>query len=606
MSDINRIKYQKKSALKLLKDISKDVRNWTYLSGLIGVLSGILLIIQMFLLSNIIHEVYILNYDPRKLSFLFILLFIIIFLRSLMTGIKEVVGFKSSAIIRSNVRLKLLKHINSFSPLALQEYNSGALVSSLSESIEALHKYFVFYLPQVIIVMVLPILIIICVFNVSLICGIILLISGPLIPVFMALIGMGADTINQKYFQYLSRMSAHFLDTIQGLRTLKLLGKSKSYKKNIMAASDGFRKRTMSVLKIAFLSSAVLELFSSVSIALIAIYLGMGFINSGIHSGGFTSSLGFDGITLEGALFILLLCPEFFLTFRELGTHYHSKAEAIGATIEIHKILDFHDKYNKKDITITKSSYQSKLKSLEMINLSLRYDGRRLYALNGISLSFKSQQKVAIVGRSGAGKSSLFNLLLKFIEPTSGKILINNQNIKNIKTHDLYSSISWLKQNPTLFSETIKYNLLIAAPNASDAECWEALKFSNLFDFVSNLPNGLDTFVGDNNLGLSGGQVQRIALARIYLQDRELLLLDEPTSSLDQINESIVLKNLSNFWHDKTVIILSHRYEVLSQMDRVIVLEQGNVIQDGKLANLLADKLSLMSQLMNEWKKEYE
>ena len=554
----------------------------------------------MYVLSYIIYVIYIKDYNPYELINYFIALVGTISLRAIASWGREVIGFKSSAIVRRIVRHNLLSYLNKLGPIKIQNHSTGELVSAVMEHVEGLHKFLVYYLPQMSIVAFLPIIILIFIFKVNVICGVILLICAPLIPLFMALVGMGAESVNQKHFKYLSRMSIHFLDTIQGLRTLKLLGKSKQQERKIFHVSDEYRKKTMSVLKIAFLSSSVLELFSSLSIALIAVYIGLGFINVGTASHG-SLSWGLGEMTLQGALFILLLCPEFFLPFRELGTHYHAKAEAVGAALEIKKIFEM-----ETDSLEERGSASNKLLggdiSLSFSNLSINYEGKKDKALNDINLNINAGEKIAIVGPSGAGKSTLFNTLLNFIKPSSGSVYVNGVDLSNIIMKEWYSSISWLKQNPTLFSGTIKENLLLANPEATDEECIKALNFANLSDFLMELPEGLDTLIGENNIGLSGGQVQRVAIARLYIQNRGLLLLDEPTSSLDNDYQEIIINNISNFWIDKTVVLLTHRLETLYKVDRIIVLDKGEIVQDGTLSLLLKEKSGLMYKLFNEWR----
>jgi ATP-binding cassette, subfamily C, bacterial CydD len=600
VSDIELLKQEKKAARAWLKLVAQDAKLWITLTILISLVNGLLIIFQMYVLSYIIYVIYIKDYNPYELVNYFIVLVGAISLRAIASWGKEVIGFKSSATVRRSVRYNLLSYLNKLGPIKIQNHSTGELVSAVMEHIEGLHKFLVYYLPQMSIVAFLPIIILIFIFKVNFICGVILLICAPLIPLFMALVGMGAESVNQKHFKYLSRMSAHFLDTIQGLRTLKLLGKSKQQERKIFNVSDEYRKKTMSVLKIAFLSSAVLELFSSVSIALIAVYIGLGFINVGTASYG-SLSWGLGGMTLQGALFVLLLCPEFFLPFRELGTHYHAKAEAVGAALEIKKIFE-SEKYSLEEGNSASDEYLEGDISLSFSDLSINYEGKKDKALNAINLNIKAGEKVAIVGPSGAGKTTLFNTVLNFIKPSSGSVYVNDVDLSSINIKEWYSSISWLKQNPTLFSGSIKENLLLANPEATDEECVKALSFANLSDFLMELPEGLDTLIGENNIGLSGGQVQRVAIARIYIQNRGLLLLDEPTSSLDKDYQEMVINNLSNFWIDKTVVLLTHRLEILHRVDRVIVLDKGKIVQDGTLNLLLEEKSGLMYKLFNEWR----
>ena len=297
----------------------------------------------------------------------------------------------------------------------------------------------------------------------------------------MALVGMGAASMHQKHFQSLARMSTHFLDVIQGLVTLKIFAQEKAQANKIFDISDEYRQKTMSVLRIAFMSSAVLEIFAAASIALLAIYLGLGFINLGT---GNTMWWTLSGVTLQGALFILLLAPEFFLPLRELGTHYHARAEAIGAAIEINKIFDLKEK--SRNYTAQKLWKTSSHIGLHFEKISVDYNRGVTKALNNISFKVAPGEKVAIVGPSGAGKTTLLNTLLGFVIPSSGYVYANGQDINNIRPGSWYTALSWLGQNPTLFKGSIKENLCLAKPNASISECEDALDFAQLSQIVLN------------------------------------------------------------------------------------------------------------------------
>lgn len=594
MSDSEIEKQQKKLASRWLKATAKEAKLWVMLTVGIGLLSGLLLILQMYLLSHIAYAAYVKSQSVNTLINYFVGIGIIVLVRAGLSWAKEVVSFQTSAKVRSSLRQNILAHINQLGPVSAGKLPTGQLASSVMEQVEGVHKFLVYYLPQMSIAVLIPIAILIFVFPVSIVSGIIFIICAPLIPLFMALVGMGAASIHQKHFQSLARMSTHFLDVIQGLITLKLFGKGKAQADKIFDVSDEYRQKTMSVLRIAFLSSAVLEVFAAASIALLAIYLGLGFINLGTDN---TMWWTLSGVTLQGALFILLLAPEFFLPLRELGTHYHARAEAIGAAIEIKKVLDL--KRDNADSFVQTLWQASPEIGLRFERVSVDYNRGVIKALSEISFEIKPGEKVAIVGPSGAGKTTLLNTLLGFVSPSSGHVYANTQDINKVAPSSWYAALSWLGQNPMLFKGSIKDNLLLAKPNATVSECEKALEFAQLSGMVSSLPYGLDTQVGEQNMGLSGGQAQRLALARIYLKDTPFLLLDEPTSSLDADHEENVLNALSQFWKNKTVLILTHRLTLLERMDRIIVLENGQIVQDGPLTALLADESGLMSQLFN-------
>ena len=576
MKKFSEEKAQKRNAASWLRAQAKTAKKYILGTVFIGVGSGVLLIFQMYCLAHIAYESYILELTQQSLIYYFLTMVFIIILRAILAWVRERVSFQASAAIRLAIREKIYQHVRKLGPVGIAKYNTGAIVSSAVEQTEALHNYFVKYLPQMSIAVFLPLAILVFIFPISITSGILLLICAPLIPLFMALVGLGAESLHQKNFEEISKMSQFFLDTLQGLFTLKLLGKSKNHRQNVFEASDNYRKKTMGVLRIAFLSSAVLEVFAAASIALLAIYLGMGFINNGT---GNEIWWGLKDITLQGALFILLLAPEFFLPLRELGTYYHSKAEAVGAAIEIQKLFD-KDQLQ----TIIENDQDNKIffAKQDLIDITFQevdywYLGAKNKAVSNISFQINSGQKIAIVGESGSGKTTLINLLLKFIQASSGAILVNGVDLKMISEEDWYSNVSWLGQNPMLFSGTIKDNLLIANRNATDEMLWKILDQTNLSETIKQLPNQLNTKIGENSLGISGGQAQRLALARAYLKKTPLLLLDEPTASLDIENEQIITDAIERNWHNKTVILSTHRASSLQKMDKILVLDNGRL-----------------------------
>jgi ATP-binding cassette subfamily C protein CydD len=472
-----------------------------------------------------------------------------------------------------------MAHITRLGPAYVTGRNTGALASTVMEQVEGLHGFFAHYLPQMALAIMIPAAIVTFIFPISWAAGTLLMITAPLIPLFMVLVGMGAESVSQRNFQALSRMSAHFLDILQGLPTLKLFHKSHGEEKNVAQVSRDYRKRTMSVLRIAFISSAVLELFSAIAIALVAVYLGMTYLGH--------YSFGTWGLplTLSGGFFILLLAPEFYLPLRDLGTHYHARAEAVGAAQEILKVLSLPVPDSTKKPVVFEPSGGVEL-CFEDVHLA--YDEGRRPALNGISFTINAGEKLALVGESGAGKTTVLDLLLGFLQPDRGKITANGISAYYLDPESRLRYISWIGQDPSLFYGSIRDNIRLGRPDASDADVVEAAQSARVLDFTQTLSQGLDTVVGERGYGLSRGQAQRIALARAFLKKAPVLLLDEPTAGLDVENEFLVLEALDKLSAGRTVLIVTHRMADVEKADRILVVSGGRIVEQGTFGALMA------------------
>lgn len=560
----------------LFKQLS-PAKGWIGLSIGLGLSSGLLLILQAGCLARIIHGVVIDGKNRETLWPYFAALVGIYLIRSLLAWGREVSGFEASAKIRRQVRSTLMSHITRLGPAYVSSRNIGALASTVMEQVEGIHGFFAHYLPQMALVIMIPTAILAFVFPISWAAGTVLLVTAPLIPLFMVLVGMGAESISQSNFQALSRMSAHFLDTLQGLPTLKLFHKSHSEEKKVSHVSRSYRKQTMRVLRVAFLSSAVLELFSAIAIALVAVYLGMTYL--GYYEFG---TWGMP-LVLSGGFFILLLAPEFYLPFRELGTHYHARAEAVGAAQEILRVLDLPapaapekperlDTSGGVDICFT--------------DVHLAYDRGRRPALNGISFTFSAGEKIALVGESGAGKTTVIDLLLGSLQPDRGEILTNGISADRLAPASRLQAISWIGQDPSLFHGSIRDNILMGRPDASQRAVDDAARSARVLDFTQTFDRGLDTEIGERGYGLSRGQAQRVALARAFLKQTPVLLLDEPTAGLDVENEQWVLDALDRLSAGRSVLMVTHRMADVQKADRILVMSEGRIVEQGTFDQL--------------------
>ena len=541
-----------------------------------GLTSGVLLVAQAHLLARLVQDAFMATGPRTAVWPAVVLLFGLVVARSGLVWCRQQAGFRAGAAVRGTVRNAILAHLVASGPVAISSIPAGSLVSTALDQVEALHDFVAHYLPQLALAALLPLVILAFVFPVSWAAGGILLFTAPLIPLFMALVGMGAESISQRHFQALARMSAHFLDVLRGLTTLKLFGRSKAQADQIGEISSQYRKRTMAVLRVAFLSSAVLEFFSAIAIALVAVYLGMAYLGY-IEFGAYGKPISF-----AAGFFILLLAPDFFMPLRELGTHYHSRADAVGAAEEILKVLG---PLEKPDAAAAAEDVYPP-QNLRFETVSLRYTNARQPALSRLDLTITRGERIAVVGESGAGKSSLIHLILGFVSPTEGRILVDRKPLDHLTALGLRRHCAWVGQTPMLFSGTIRENIAIANPEADDVLIGTAAALSGVTQFTDDRPGGLDSKIGEQGHGLSAGQAQRVALARAYVRQAPLLLLDEPTASLDKGTEAEIVADLKAWPTNCTMLIATHRAAALSLADRIIVLQNGQLVAQGTVDQL--------------------
>jgi ATP-binding cassette, subfamily C, bacterial CydD len=538
----------------------------------LGLLSGWLLILQAWALARVVSGVI---FDDRSLAdimpWMWGLLGLFL-LRALLAWASEQTAFLAASQVKLSLRDALYAKIRQLGPAYLAEQRSGDLINTLSDGIEALEAYYARFLPAISLMALLPLSILVFVFPIDWISGLVMLGTAPLIPLFMILIGKGAERRNQRQWQQLARMSAHFLDTIQGLTSLKLFNASRREAAVIARISDDYRQSTMSVLRIAFLSSFALEFFSTISIAIVAVLIGFR-----LYWGQLDFFYGF---------FVLLLAPEFYLPLRNLGSHYHARMGAIGAAGSMLEIL--------QQPAATSASPGKPLPRQDKIGLHLSGiaftypDGRR--ALRGLDLRIEAGEQIALVGPSGAGKSTLLNLLLGFLRPGEGSILVNGRSLAEIDAADWRRQIAWLPQRPHLFHGTVADNIRLAAPEADSNAVEQAAQLAYADGFIQKLPKGYDTLIGEAGEGLSGGQIQRIALARAFLKDAPLVILDEATANLDLESEELIQRALATLAEERTLIMVAHRLRTVQSLPRILVLDQGRIVEHGAHKDLLAQR----------------
>ncbi len=478
----------------------------------------------------------------------------------------EAQGAVAATRVKTRLRRQLLDRLHALGPAWRAERQTGDLAVTLIERIEALDGYYARFLPQSRVAMIMPILILVAVYPVDWVSGVILTIAGPFVPLTMALIGMKAADESRHQFRTLARMSAYFLDRLQGLTTLRLFGRAEAEVDNIARAADAFRDGTMRVLRIAFLSSASLEFLASVAVAVVATYVGLKLLG---HIGWRAA----PGLTLFSGLFVLLMAPDFFQPLRMLAAYYHDRMAAIGAAQELVEMLDAPPEEAATGTAPMPSG------ALEIIfdNVSVAFEGAARSAIQGVSLRIAPGDHIALTGMSGAGKSTLLSLLLGFRRPDSGRILINGTDLAAIDPEDLRRRIAWIGQAPVLFHGTLRDNIRLGRPDADDAAVARAAAEARVTESAAAQPQGLETPLGERGVGLSGGEAQRIALARAFLKDAPLVLLDEPTASLDRDTEAEILKSIRRLARGRTTLVATHSPAAAAIAGSRILLKQGRI-----------------------------
>lgn len=570
-----------------LRKQSAHGRRWIALCITLGLVQGMLMVAQAWLLATLLHGFIMLGHTPEQYLPHFAALLAVTALKALAAYGREVTGFHAGAAVRQTIRDLVLTRLTALGPAYVQRRPAGSWASLLLEQIEEMQDFFARYLPQMAIAVFIPLVILVAVFPVNWAAGLILLGTAPLIPLFMILVGVGAADANRRNFRSLERLSGHFLDRLKGLRTLQLFWRAAAEGKAIERASEEFRERTMEVLRLAFLSTAVLEFFAAISVALVAVYFGFTYIDH-LDFGHYGAE-----VTLFTGLFVLFLAPEFYAPLRELGTHYHARAQAIGAAEQLLAFLEAEvtEPASGAEPFSASAPIHIEARALEVLSA----EGKTL--VGPLSFTIEPGQQVALVGVSGAGKSSLINALLGFM-PYRGNLKVNGQELRDLDMPQWRRHVGWLSQNPQLLTASVRDNLLLADPAADDATLEIALRRAQAWEFVA--AKGLDYRLGDAATGLSVGQAQRIALARTLLKPTALMVLDEPTASLDRHSERAIMASLAEVVCRQTLVMITHRIEQLETMDQILVLARGQLVEqgpwrtlsraDGPFAALLAER----------------
>lgn len=559
--------------------LARAARLGLVLTILSGILTGWLAIAQARGLSLLVDDVFLGGADLQTATGLLVFLLAVICLRALLAWLGEAAAGAVAVRVKRDLRARLFDKLLALGPVYTRGERSGELTAAAVEGVEALDAYFGQYLPQLVVTAVVPLSILFFVFPLDWISGLVLLLTAPLIPFFMILIGRTGEVLTRRQYTLLGRLSASFLDSLQGLVTLKQFGRERDRIRELADASDRYRRVTLSVLRVTFLSALALELLATLSVAVVAVEVGL--------------RLLYGWLEFRQAFFVLLLAPEFYLPLRMLGLRFHAGMAGTTAAQRIFEILDAPLSRPESQTPVLPSAWPAALPaqwSLVLEGVSLAYAGDSAPALQSVDLQIRAGERLALVGPSGAGKSTLAALLLRFLEPSGGQMTLLAEGravpLTAIPPQVWRAQVAWVPQMPYLFHDTLANNLRIAKPEAGPEEMEAALRAAHLDGFVCSLPQGLETVIGEEGARLSGGQAQRLALARAFLKDAPFLILDEPTSSLDPESEALLEDAVRRLMQGRTVLTIAHRLNTVAGADRIFVLSGGRVVENGTHAEL--------------------
>jgi ATP-binding cassette, subfamily C, bacterial CydCD len=520
----------------------------------LGAVGATLVIAQAMLIAEVVVGAFQHGLTVRELGTPLLLLAAVAVGRGVVSWLTELAAHRASAAVKSELRGRLLERAVALGPGWLSGQRTGSLVALATRGVDALDDYFSRYLPQLGLAVVVPVAVLARIVTEDWVSAAIIVGTLPLIPIFMVLIGWATRSQMDRQWRLLSRLSGHFLDVVAGLPTLKVFGRAKAQAESIKRITGEYRQATMRTLRIAFLSSFALELLATISVALVAVTIGMRLVHGEMD--------------LYIGLVILILAPEAYLPLRQVGAQFHAAAEGLAAAEEIFEVLE-------TPVLASGTGTVPSSADIRFEDVTVRYPGRSYDAVSDVSFTVAPGETVAIVGPSGVGKSTLLNVLLGFTRATAGTVSVGGTDLAVLDMEQWRSRVAWVPQRPHLYAGSIAENVRLARPDADDAAVRRALADAGALEFVDALPDGADTVLGEDGAGLSAGQRQRLALARAFLADRPVLLLDEPTASLDGETEAEVVEAVRRLAVGRTVLLVVHRPALLDVADRVVRLEEA-------------------------------
>ncbi|MFD1852136.1 thiol reductant ABC exporter subunit CydD [Oceanobacillus bengalensis] len=559
-----------------LMAMAKEQKMKMILIAISAALSGLAIIGQGYLFVQIVDRIFLKDNSFSDIIPYLLWLIVALFARTFFSYLSGRTGIKMATKVKADLRSVLLNKFSRNPMQASLQGQSGEKVSVMMDTVDEIDSYFSDYIPQVIQSTIIPIMLLVVIFMEHATTGFIIIITAPFIPIFMMIIGFNTKDKAEEQLDKMAAFSGKFLDTIQGLTTLKLFGRSVEQKEEIRKSSLDFREATMVVLKTAFSNSLALEFISMLSIGLVALEVAIRLII-------------FQDITFFTGFLMLVLAPEFFTKLKDLGSAFHTGRGSIGAAKKLERELE-----ETADLVVFGEESLSKEEPplIELQAVSFHY-GEDAFALKNINASIRPNEEIAIVGKTGAGKTTLLHIIAGLVRLLEGKIMINGKERSHFSEKDWFGQLSYISQDPYLFSGTIAENIAIGRhADASRMEIEQAAEKAGLTELVGSLEQGFDTPIGEAGRGLSGGEKQRVAIARAFLKRPSIILFDEPTTGLDLQTERILQTSIKELSKNSTVITVAHRLHTIQNADQILFLENGELLSTGTHDELLESVLA--------------
>ncbi|MCX4601130.1 thiol reductant ABC exporter subunit CydD [Streptomyces anulatus] len=543
---------------RLMRELSVLRRHMTYSTAL-SLLGAGTVVAQAVLLATVLAD----GFAGRPFrSAPLVALGAVMALRALLAWARGALAQLAAAEAKRTLRDRIAERLRQTGPQGLADRRHGETITLLTRGLDALDPYVVGYLPTKAAVAVVPLAVVGWLLWTDWSSALIIIVTLPLIPVFGALVGLHTARRTARQWRLLATLGGHFLDVVAGLPTLRAFGRERHQARVVGEMADAHRRATMRTLRVAFLSSLVLETVATLSVAMVAVPVGLRLLGGGTD--------------LRTALIVLFLAPEAYLPLRAAGAAFHDSAEGITVAERVFAILD-EDGVRPPRSAVRVPAPGARTAHLRLDRVTVHYADRAEPALRDLSLSVAPGEHVALVGPSGAGKSTLLALLLGFVRPDSGRVTVDGADLADLDPDSWHAQVAWVPQRPHLFAASVAENIRLGRPDASDAEVRRAARAASADLFVEELPLGYDTLLGEHGAGLSAGQRQRIALARAFLKDAPVLLLDEPTAHLDSGSEAAVTRATARLMRGRTSIVVAHRTGLLPHADRIVTVRAGSL-----------------------------